>query len=456
MTENPQQPPNALELFPDAERIVDAFGGVRPMAARLGIAATTIQGWKSRGNIPDARRTEVHDAALAAGIDLAAMEPLDAAAPAMPGGDQPAPDNVTPEEPAPGNAAVAAAPAARSASSIAWLALAIAAVAGIAVATQPIWLPAQSGDASDNPAAAKLAALEAAVDLGPLAARIDALESALKSQREAAMRQAAALQAALRKAASQPAAPDLAPRLDALAAQRNQDREGLVSVSERLEALARAMQLAGANQSETRALELGSIRAELAELAARIDDASARRVSVDSETATLVLAVATLEDAVSSGAPFNTPLAIIERIAGNDPALSGFIAVLASHAGGGIPTQARLTRDFDAISARVGAPLWTNTGLSWIDKILLQIDSLVTIRRLEDAEGKAMPVVGVERALADGDLPSAIAALEGVDGVGAAWALRAKSRIAADRAMAGLRLRAIEMLDAGQPAETAQ
>ena len=36
----------------DTEMVISAFGGVRPMASRLGIAATTIQGWKSRKNIP--------------------------------------------------------------------------------------------------------------------------------------------------------------------------------------------------------------------------------------------------------------------------------------------------------------------------------------------------------------------------------------------------------------------
>ena len=38
-----------------AESVIETFGGIRPMATKLGVAATTIQGWKKRGTIPSAR-----------------------------------------------------------------------------------------------------------------------------------------------------------------------------------------------------------------------------------------------------------------------------------------------------------------------------------------------------------------------------------------------------------------
>ena len=72
MTEDGDTPQQA-EAFPDASAVIDAFGGVRPMASRLGVAATTIQGWKSRGNIPEGRRQAVQDVAAAAGIDLSGL-----------------------------------------------------------------------------------------------------------------------------------------------------------------------------------------------------------------------------------------------------------------------------------------------------------------------------------------------------------------------------------------------
>ncbi len=56
----------------EAERIIAAFGGIRPMAKALGIAVTTVQGWKERGAIPLKRMGEIRESASRVGIDLAA------------------------------------------------------------------------------------------------------------------------------------------------------------------------------------------------------------------------------------------------------------------------------------------------------------------------------------------------------------------------------------------------
>lgn len=53
-----------------ATTIIAMFGGIRPMAAKVGVAVTTVQGWKERGVIPTARHEEIlvaatrHDIAL--------------------------------------------------------------------------------------------------------------------------------------------------------------------------------------------------------------------------------------------------------------------------------------------------------------------------------------------------------------------------------------------------------
>ncbi len=59
--------------FPAVDAVIAAFGGIRPMATKLGISFTTVQGWKTRGQIPTARWPEVEAAATANGIDLAAL-----------------------------------------------------------------------------------------------------------------------------------------------------------------------------------------------------------------------------------------------------------------------------------------------------------------------------------------------------------------------------------------------
>ncbi|MCY3828484.1 MAG: hypothetical protein OXF89_05065 [Rhodospirillaceae bacterium] len=66
----------------DAARIIEAFGGIRPMAKKLGLAVTTVQGWKERNAIPIRRLDEIRAAAVREGIDLAAA----AAGPGGPAG----------------------------------------------------------------------------------------------------------------------------------------------------------------------------------------------------------------------------------------------------------------------------------------------------------------------------------------------------------------------------------
>lgn len=56
-----------------AEEIIEKFGGIRPMAKKMGLAVTTVQGWKKRGVIPAARRETLLAAALANDIDLAGI-----------------------------------------------------------------------------------------------------------------------------------------------------------------------------------------------------------------------------------------------------------------------------------------------------------------------------------------------------------------------------------------------
>ena len=64
------------------ERIIERFGGIRPMASKLDIPVTTVQGWKKRGAIPAARHPDLRAAAVKHKIqlddaDLIAATPAD-------------------------------------------------------------------------------------------------------------------------------------------------------------------------------------------------------------------------------------------------------------------------------------------------------------------------------------------------------------------------------------------
>lgn len=53
-----------------AEEIISIFGGIRPMASKLGIPVTTVQGWKKRKKIPNSRVIDILNAAISLGIDV--------------------------------------------------------------------------------------------------------------------------------------------------------------------------------------------------------------------------------------------------------------------------------------------------------------------------------------------------------------------------------------------------
>jgi len=59
-----------IDALKNASVIIERFGGIRPMAAKVGAPVTTVQGWKKRDVIPGARRADVLRAANENSIDI--------------------------------------------------------------------------------------------------------------------------------------------------------------------------------------------------------------------------------------------------------------------------------------------------------------------------------------------------------------------------------------------------
>ena len=53
---------NGGDETPAALSVIGAFGGIRPMAHKLNVPVSTVQGWKERGIIPEARLEEIRAA----------------------------------------------------------------------------------------------------------------------------------------------------------------------------------------------------------------------------------------------------------------------------------------------------------------------------------------------------------------------------------------------------------
>jgi uroporphyrinogen-III synthase len=58
------------DAIENAEEVIERFGGIRPMAKKIDVAVTTVQGWKKRNVIPGTRRAQVLQAAVAHNVDL--------------------------------------------------------------------------------------------------------------------------------------------------------------------------------------------------------------------------------------------------------------------------------------------------------------------------------------------------------------------------------------------------
>lgn len=58
------------DVIPHAGKIIDRFGGIRPMASKLQVPVTTVQGWKKRDVIPATRLDDILKAAKAHSVNI--------------------------------------------------------------------------------------------------------------------------------------------------------------------------------------------------------------------------------------------------------------------------------------------------------------------------------------------------------------------------------------------------
>ena len=71
----PQDHIDALDLEKiEAKKIIVAFGGIRPMANKIAVAVSTVQGWKNRNQIPKRHFAEILQAIHKHGIDVNVLD----------------------------------------------------------------------------------------------------------------------------------------------------------------------------------------------------------------------------------------------------------------------------------------------------------------------------------------------------------------------------------------------
>jgi len=439
------------------DRIVAAFGGIRPMAHKLGMPVTTVQGWKKRGAIPQQRHETIRDAAREHGIELddAALiaaahsdaQPEPAHTPRRPtpqAAPTPEPFAGDTKKPVPG-------PAPRR-PAVAWAALVLALIALAAAATAPLWTGPIYGMAGMpiGPGATTTIGEQA-----PLEARLDDLErrtetlaaqsgtgdefAALTTRLQAVDQQLAAQ--GDRVTAVGGAVDALAVDIARLDGALGNQRIGLT------EALAIVTSLQGrADAIEARLEEIATIQGRDGR---RID----RLVASDSATQALVLAIGQLRVAVDAGQPYGQPLASLQALSAGIDEAADDLAALAPGAPTGISDRDALKSDFPAMAQEVRDAVLLPADARWWDQAIAKVEGLVTVRPAPgevDGEDVGAILARAEGRLETNDLGGAVAAialLEGeAAGAAASWRQRAEARLAAEAALGNLTSFAIARL----------
>jgi hypothetical protein len=187
----------------------------------------------------------------------------------------------------------------------------------------------------------------------------------------------------------------------------------------------------------------------------RVTALETRRPATGERIAALAVAAGQLEWALDAGRPYAAALERLKALADGDPAVVAAVAALDAWAKQGVPTTARLTQRFAEIAPRLTTPSPAAAGDGWIETLRAKALSLVNMRPLGEA-GETSPVTRAERALRQGDLAAAAGAFDGMSGPAAEWQTAARSRLAADAAVAALRARIVDLLAAeSQQAATA-
>lgn len=462
-----------------AERVIAAFGGIRPMASKLGIPVTTVQGWKKRQAIPVSRHDDIRAAAIA---HVVVLDRADLAASAGPD------DSLTKEEDKAGHvtdtrtdrpdtpepertsgaagirpetasqAAVSDAKQAREARSLAGIALGLAVLGLLAILTQPLWGPrvaALMGARENTGENGTENASDNAADAGRFAAmedRLASLDESLQSlaslnDRLAALEEAPAGTDAEALAALQSAISALGDRIEGL----ESSRTALGSLTGRVDRLEQSV-----DRSST---ELERVTAALA-----------RAEATDGRTQAIVLAVGQIGQALAQGGSFESGFSALRSVAAGDPDFQQALAALDAHAAQGVAGREELERRFPAMADAVRQAEALPADASWVDRMRASVEGLVTIRPAAgEVEGDDPDAIlaRAEGRLQDGDLAGAVEALGALQGDSATaaedWLAAARGRLEAERAVEVLNGLAARRLagsaatppDAPSPAEPA-
>lgn len=240
--------------------------------------------------------------------------------------------------------------------------------------------------------------------------------------------------------------PALAARLDrveaaqsgerqAIAAAGNADKATLGQLDQRLRALE--------TKPPPPPPDLSGIQQQIAALSGRadvLDKAVKAQQAADPIDAALALIALQIGDAVRAARPFAAEYQAFATLAKNRPEIAAAGAPLEEPAATGVASRVVLTQELHALAAKIET-VAPPPARNWRERVVGQLRGLVTIRRIDEtgASPDEAAVDAAQKALAQGDLAGAVAALGklGGDHADAAkpWLQLARARLGVEGAL---------------------
>jgi len=396
------------------DAVIERFGGIRPMASKLDVPVTTVQGWKERGQIPERRWPEIEAAASRHGVSLASIE---GAAPASPWSEPSASSTVSPPPP------ISPAPP------------------GPRVSVPP---PPPRRGSRLRAMGALILLIAAAGGIAYVGWRSDYVRSRLPGGEQSAASDAP--QTAV------PSSSPVTPVTPAAPSARDETADRLASLEAKVADGGAVAALRAEN--ERLAGEITALKSQIA----GFERERTLRARQRERAQSFLSAVENLRAAAAGAGSYAASLDLVEAAVGDDPKAVEVLKPLHARAERGVPTRQMLAARFDSVATdAMRAEAGGKSGL-W-GNVSEQVAHLIVVRRT----GGRAPAGSVEAALwkADvslrsGDLAGAVASLDGIpepasSAVGP-WLDDARARLALDRTVAALEARVVAIFATGEAA----
>jgi len=444
--------------IPNGEEIVERFGGIRPMAAKLEVPVTTVQGWKKRDAIPVSRRDDIINAAGQYNINLKGLvSDLPIANQNARIEEDPALRTVSSSSPAPAARPITSARSEQSASSdhIDLRAIrrsarttSLLTSASLCVILGALGFALFGGDAHHqqteiNSLQNRVSNIEAQQPApSGLPAGLDATISDLQGKVQSITNALGASDLANGSAS-------IVQRLNALEQQLS-GNPALAATAQQMQNMATNPMTAGSWQAavdELRGIVTG-LQGRMDQMDSALNAAKSQNDALSStlsnvtgrdlSAAAMLLALTQLRTAVDRQAPFADDLALLRDVAASsDPALAASIDKMAPYAQTGVMSPEALKKQLQGLSNDIITAKLKGEDVSLKDRIMARLQGLFTLKK------DGMPITGgqeremIARAstqLDNNDVAGAMATLQQLQGpaaeVAAPWQSQAQATLA--------------------------